>query len=92
MFYTFCKLGLVALYAIVAASFVVTLPVLSAQELEWLRLGVAGLLAVHALEVLLFRQHVALYRGPFVVSALLTLLFGLLHWKPLADAARRTRA
>jgi hypothetical protein len=38
---------------------------------------------------------VRLYRGPLAISVALTLLFGLLHWKPLADEkareARRTR-
>jgi len=32
---------------------------------------------------------VARYPGPFAVSAGLTLLFGILHWKPLADRAAR---
>ena len=30
-------------------------------------------------------KHVRKYRGPLAVSVLLTLLFGLLHWKPLAQ-------
>jgi hypothetical protein len=34
-------------------------------------------------------RHVRLYKGPVAVSILLTLLFGLLHWKPLADARAR---
>ena len=33
-------------------------------------------------------RHVRRYRGPLALSVLLTLLFGLLHWKPLADARR----
>ncbi|MBL0089687.1 MAG: hypothetical protein IPP87_17115 [Ideonella sp.] len=52
----------------------------------------AILLGLHALELLLFFRHVRLYRGPLAVSVVLTLLFGLLHWKPLADAqAARAR-
>ena len=43
------------------------------------------LLALHAGELLLMYKHVRLYKGPLVVSVLLTLLFGLLHWEPLAD-------
>ena len=35
--------------------------------------------------ILMF-DKVRLYRGPLAVSILLTLLFGLLHWKPLSDA------
>ena len=45
----------------------------------------AVLLILHALEVVFMFKHVRKYRGPLLVSVLLTLLFGLLHWKPLAD-------
>lgn len=45
------------------------------------------LLAIHVVELLFVFKHVRLYPGPLAVSVLLTLLFGLLHWKPLADAA-----
>ena len=48
----------------------------------------AVLLALHALEVPFVLRPMRLYRGPLAVSVLLTLLFGLLHWKPLADAQR----
>lgn len=47
------------------------------------------LLAAHALEALLMWRHVRRYPGALWVSVGLTLLFGLLHWKPLADQARR---
>ena len=49
----------------------------------------AILLAIHVLELTFAFAHVRRYRGPLAVSVLLTLLFGLLHWKPLADAERR---
>lgn len=54
---------------------------------------VAGvLLAIHALELVFMFKHVRLYAGPLAVSIVLTLLFGLLHWKPLADQhARATK-
>jgi hypothetical protein len=45
------------------------------------------LLGIHALEVLFAFQHVRLYKGPLAISVVLTLLFGLLHWKPLAQAS-----
>ncbi len=46
---------------------------------------VAGLLlALHAAELLFVFKLVRLYQGALAVSVLLTLLFGLLHWKPLA--------
>ena len=51
---------------------------------------VAGvLLALHAAELVFMFKHVRLYRGALAVSVLLTLLFGLLHWKPLADEQAR---
>ena len=42
------------------------------------------LLAAHTLELLFAYKNVQRYRGPLVDSIALTLLFGLLHWKPLA--------
>jgi hypothetical protein len=42
------------------------------------------LLAAHALELLFAFKNVQRYHGPLVDSIGLTLLFGLLHWKPLA--------
>jgi len=45
------------------------------------------LLGIHALEVLFAFKHVRLYKGPLAVSVVLTLLFGLLHWKPLVQAS-----
>ena len=47
------------------------------------------LLAMHSVELLLMFKHVRLYRGPLAVSILLTLLFGVLHWMPLARQARK---
>ena len=49
----------------------------------------ALLLAIHSAELLLMFKHVRLYRGPLSVSILLTLLFGVLHWMPLARKARK---
>lgn len=49
----------------------------------------AVMLLVHALELLAMFKHVRLYRGPLAISVLLTMLFGLLHWKPLADENAR---
>ena len=46
------------------------------------------MLAVHAVELAVMFKHVKRYPGPLAISVLLTMLFGLLHWKPLADAAK----
>jgi hypothetical protein len=48
------------------------------------------LLAAHALEVVVAFGKVKLYRGPLAVSVALTVLFGFLHWMPLARANART--
>jgi uncharacterized protein YhhL (DUF1145 family) len=41
------------------------------------------LLGIHALELIVFFKRVRWYRGSLGVSMVLTLLFGLLHWKTL---------
>lgn len=89
MFYAVNKLALLVFYAAVLASFAVALPV-APEVVYWARIAAAVLLVAHAAEVLVFFGKVKLYKGPVAVSVLLTLLFGFLHWKPLADAAART--
>jgi len=80
MFYTVNKLGALVLYGVTLASYFVALP-LPAEVVHWLRVIVGVLFVVHALELLV-------YKGPLLVSMGLTMLFGILHWKPLADARR----
>lgn len=71
-----------------------------ARLADWLPPGVlerapqlaAALLLIHLLELLLAFRHVRRYRGPLVLSIALTLLFGLLHWKPLADRRAESEA
>jgi len=81
------KLGALVLYGVTLASYFVALP-LPAEVVHWLRVIVGVLFVVHALELLVFRRKIALYKGPLLVSMGLTMLFGILHWKPLADARR----
>lgn len=52
----------------------------------------ALMLIIHALKLLVMFRHVRLYPGALAVSVVLTLLFGLLHWQPLADAQARAQA
>ncbi|CAG9182218.1 hypothetical protein LMG23992_04689 [Cupriavidus laharis] len=47
------------------------------------------LLVVHALEVVIAFRYVRLYDGSLFASIVLTLLFGFLHWWPLARTVRR---
>jgi len=37
-------------------------------------------------------RHVKAYRGPLAASVVLTLLFGVLHWRPLAAARDRSES
>ncbi len=80
---------LLVVYALAAASFFMGL----AFDLgPLLRRAALVLLVVHLVELIAMFKHVRLYQGPIGISILLTLLFGLLHWKPLADAKARQTA
>ena len=79
----------------------ICLIVFSLAATEWVWPGSVGLafdvqrlalllLGAHLLEMLFMFKHVRRYAGPLWVSMVLTMLFGLLHWKPLADGARST--
>jgi hypothetical protein len=59
-------------------------PLASAGEI----LSIA-LLGIHALELLFAFRYLDRYRGPLALSVVLSLLFGVLHWAPLARPARR---
>ena len=49
----------------------------------------AGMLVfAHILELYAMWGHVRRYRGPLAVSVVLTLLFGIGHWKALSDSAK----
>lgn len=56
---------------------------------EWLASGAQTLavilLFVHVLEVFFFWRYVRMWQGPLIGSVVLTLLFGILHWKPMLD-------
>ena len=73
------KAVLVGVYALALVSLAGWLPADTFARTRWVA---AALLAIHAIELPLFP-------GPLAVSVVLTLLFGLLHWKPLADRHAR---
>ncbi len=80
--YLILKVGCLVAYAMALAG----LAGLLGSDLSARMQNVAAvLLILHALEVVFMFKHVRKYRGPLLVSVFLTLLFGLLHWKPLAD-------
>ena len=69
-------------YAAALAQWAGMLPGAGLERAPWVA---AILLALHGAELVFMFKHVRLYRGALAVSVLLTLLFGLLHWKPLAE-------
>lgn len=79
------KAACLAVYVLAAAKLAGLLPEDSFNRTP---LVAAVLLGLHALELLFAFKHVRRYKGPIAASVLLTLLFGVLHWKPLADAHR----
>jgi uncharacterized protein YhhL (DUF1145 family) len=84
------KIVLLAVYGAAVGSYLMPLP-LSPDAVHWVRVVAVVLMAAHAAEVVVFFNKVALHKGPLFDSVLLTLLFGFLHWKPMADTARQAR-
>jgi len=78
---TALKGGLIAIYALACISLVWPLPF---EAGPWLQKISVILLAIHLLETIVMFKHVKKYQGPVGTSILLSLLFGLLHWLPLA--------
>ena len=85
----FSKSVCLLVYAMALASLAVSFPPAVATAVQY---GAIALLVIHAIEVVVCFKYVKLYQGPIAVSIGLTLLFGLLHWKPLANAAARKDA
>ena len=85
MFNTLSRALLVATYLLALASLFIALPMGATPVVQKLALA---LLAVHVVECLFAFKYVKSYAGPLWVSVVLALLFGLLHWMPLAKAAR----
>ena len=83
MTFMLSKAGCLAIYALALAGAAGLLSGTLATTMEY---AAVALLAVHVLELIFVFKNVRLYRGSLVISILLTLMFGLLHWKPLADA------
>ncbi|MFL9991062.1 hypothetical protein PQR34_16465 [Paraburkholderia sediminicola] len=75
------KAACLAIYGFALASLVMSGP--SSGFAHGVEIVATAFLVVHALEVVLAFERLRLYRGPLVISVLLTLLFGVLHWMPL---------
>ena len=81
----FFKASCLALYLLAVASAFVAMPFGYTSALQN---GAAILLGLHVLELLIFFKFVRRYPGQLVDSMALTLLFGFLHWLPLAKGTR----
>lgn len=75
-----------AIYALAMAGLAGLLPSGLAGTMQTVALI---MLTVHAVELAVMFKHVKRYPGPLAISIVLAMLFGLLHWKPLADAAKK---
>lgn len=78
---TYLKSNLIALYVLAIISLWVPLPWDSGPILQ--RISIA-LIAIHAVETLVAFKYVKAYDGPLGKSVALSLLYGLLHWLPIA--------
>ena len=89
MTFILLKAGCLAIYALALAE---AAGLLSGTLATTMEVAAIALLAVHFLELIFVFGKVRLYRGSLAVSILLTLLFGLLHWMPLAYARAASKA
>ena len=80
---TFLKANCLGAYALALLSLVWTLPWGLGPVMQNIALA---LLAIHVLETIVAYKHIKTYKGPLWQSLVLALLFGLLHWLPLARA------
>ena len=79
------KAACLVIYALALAGLAGVLPPGLASGAQMLSIL---MLAVHLLEMLFAFRFLHLWRGPLAASMLLALLFGVLHWGPLARQAR----
>ena len=82
----FFKALCLATYALALVVPFVTFPMDAGPYLQKLALI---LLVAHMLELPIAYRYLALYKGPLIDSVAMSLLFGLLHWQPLAKASKR---
>lgn len=83
---TYLKSNLIALYVLAIISLWVPLPWDSGPILQ--RISIA-LIAIHAVETLVAFKYVKAYDGPLGKSVALSLLYGLLHWLPIARQMKK---
>ena len=86
---TFFRANLVALYLLALVATVAVLPWGIGPLVQRVALIT---LVIHVAETVLAFKHVRDYRGSLLNSVVLSLLFGLLHWLPIAKAQRQAGA
>ncbi|MEY3446379.1 MAG: hypothetical protein RIR45_1134 [Pseudomonadota bacterium] len=85
----FLKANCIVLYTLALASLLVTMPWDAGPILQKVALI---MVALHVLEAVFAFKFIKTYQGPLVKSLALALLFGVLHWMPLARASRMGKA
>ena len=78
---TLLKVGCLLVYLLALVALATELPMGLGH---WMKVVAIGLLVVHSIELLFVWKYVKAYEGGISVSIALTLLFGLLHWLPIA--------
>jgi len=78
---TLLKGSCLAVYLLALVGLFIDLPSTIATPVRY---GALILLGAHMVEILVAFKSIKLYRGPLFVSIALTVLFGFLHWMPLA--------
>jgi uncharacterized protein YhhL (DUF1145 family) len=78
---TLLKVGCFLVYLLALTALATELPMGIGH---WMKVVAIGLLLVHSIELLFVWKYVKAYEGGITVSVALTLLFGLLHWLPIA--------
>jgi hypothetical protein len=81
---TYLKASCLAIYGLAVIGSLLTLP---AGLASGLRTAALILVALHVLEFIVAFKSIRRYPGPLIDSIALALLFGFLHWKPLAKGA-----
>lgn len=77
----FLKINCIAIYVLAVLSLLWALPWNAGPILQTLTLAI---LAVHVVEALFAFRFIKSHSGPLWMSLVLAVLFGMLHWLPLA--------
>jgi uncharacterized protein YhhL (DUF1145 family) len=85
----FLKATCLAIYLLAIVGTFAPLPFGATSLVQWIAVILLG---AHVLELLVAFNGVKRHPGPLVDSIALTLLFGILHWKPLLGNRSATAA